>query len=92
VDEANRLAEQLRAEKRQEADEEYERILARARTDIDSQVRQATETLRRQVGDMAVSVVEKVLGDGLDPQVHDSLIDRTIAEVESQAGATGVST
>jgi F-type H+-transporting ATPase subunit b len=92
VDEANRLAEQLRAEKRQEADEEYERILARARADIDSQVRQATETLRQQVGDLAVSVVEKVLGDGLDAQVHDSLIDRTIAEVEAQAGAAGVST
>ena len=29
---------------------------------------QASETLRQQVGDLAVSVVEKVLGDGLDPQ------------------------
>jgi hypothetical protein len=41
---------------------------------------------------MAVSVVEKVLGDGLDPQSHLSLIDRTIAEVEAQAGASEVRT
>ena len=75
-----------------EAEEEYERILARARADIDAQVRQASETLRQQVGDMAVSVVEKVLGDGLDQQSHLSLVDRTIAEVEAQAGATGVRT
>jgi F-type H+-transporting ATPase subunit b len=91
VDEANRLAEQLRTDKRQEADQEYERILARARADIDSQVRQATETLRQQVGDLAISVVEKVLGDGLDAQAHDTLIVRTIAEVEAQTGALGVS-
>jgi len=92
VDEANRMAEQMRAERRQQADEEYERIIARARTDIDAQVRQATETLRRQVGELAIAVVEKVLGDGLDAQIHDSLIDRTIAEVEAQASAAGVTT
>lgn len=92
VDEANRLAEQLRADRRQQADEEYERIISRARTDIDAQVRQATEALRQQVGELAVAVVEKVLGDGLDAQIHDSLIDRTIAEVEAQAGAAEVGT
>ena len=75
-----------------EADDEYQRILGRARADIDAQVRQASETLRQQVGDLAVSVVEKVLGDGLDPQSHRSLIDRTIAEVEAQAGASEVRT
>lgn len=89
VEEANRLAEQMRAEKRQQADKEYEMVLARARVDIDAQVRQATEVLRQQVGDLAVSVVEKVLGDGLEPDVHRSLIDRTIAEVEAQADAAG---
>jgi F-type H+-transporting ATPase subunit b len=92
VDEANKLADQMRSDKRQEAEQEYERIIARARADIDAQVRQASETLRQQVGDLAISVVEKVLGDGVDPQVHESLIDRTIAEVEAQAGATGVRT
>ncbi len=85
VEEANRLAEQMRAEKRQQADREYDLVLSRARGDIDAQVRQATEALRQQLGDLAVSVVEKVLGDGLDPEAHHSLIDRTIAEVQAQA-------
>jgi F-type H+-transporting ATPase subunit b len=92
VDEANRLAEQMRAERRQQADDEYERTLARARTDIDAQVRQATESLRQQVGDLAISVVEKVLGEGLDPASHRSLIDRTIAEVEAQGARAEVTT
>jgi F-type H+-transporting ATPase subunit b len=92
VDEANRLGEQVKVDKREEASAEYERLVAQASATIDAQVRQATERLRQQAADLAVSVVEKVLGEGLDPQSHRSLIDRTIAEVEAQARAEGVST
>jgi F-type H+-transporting ATPase subunit b len=87
TDEARRLAEQLRAERRQQADEEYERIIGRAREDIEAQTRRAAEDLRRGAADLAITVVEKVLGDGLDAQTHKTLIDRTISEVEVQAGA-----
>lgn len=90
VDEANKLGEQVRADRRTQAEEEYERIVARARDDIEAQTRRATEELRRGAADLAVTVVEKVIGEGLDPQAQKSLIDRTIAEVETQAGA-GVS-
>jgi F-type H+-transporting ATPase subunit b len=90
VDEANKLGEQVRADRRQQAEEEYERILARAREDIDAQTRRATEELRRSAADLAVSVVEKVIGEGLDDEAQRALIDRTIAEVDSNAGA-GVS-
>ena len=90
VDEANKLGEQVRADRRNQAEEEYERIVARAREDIDAQTRRATEELRRSAADLAVTVVEKVIGEGLDPQAQKSLIDRTIAQVETQAGA-GVS-
>jgi F-type H+-transporting ATPase subunit b len=87
TDEARRLGEQLRAERRQQADEEYERIISRAKEDIDAQIRRATEDLRRGAADLAISVVEKVLGEGLDAQSHRTLIDRTISEVEAQANA-----
>ena len=89
VDEANKLGEQVRADRRNQAEEEYERIVARARDDIEAQTRRATEELRRSAADLAVTVVEKVVGEGLDAQAQRSLIDRTIAEVESQTG-TGV--
>jgi len=87
VDEARRLGEQARAESRQRADEEYERILGRAREDIEAQTRRAAEDLRHGAADLAIMVVEKVLGEGLDAQAHRALIDRTISEVGSQAGA-----
>lgn len=91
TDEARRLGEQLRAERRQQADDEYERIIGRAREDIDAQARRAAEDLRRGAADLAVTVVEKVLGEGLDAQSHKALIDRTISEVGAQAGSGGTS-
>ncbi|MHB1534286.1 MAG: F0F1 ATP synthase subunit B [Acidimicrobiales bacterium] len=90
VEEANRLAERLRNEKRDQAEQEYERILARASADIESEARRAAEELRTQVAGIAIAVVEKVLGDGLDEHTHRSLVDRAVAEVEAQAGAAGV--
>lgn len=91
VDEANRMAEQLRSEKRQQADQEYERIITRARGDIDAEVRRAAEELRSQIAGIALAVVEKVIGEGLDAQVQRGIIERAIAEIEAQSGTTGVS-
>ncbi|HWG73268.1 MAG TPA: F0F1 ATP synthase subunit B [Acidimicrobiales bacterium] len=84
VDEANRLGDRLRADLRQRGEEEYERIMSRASTDIAASARRAAEELRAQVADMVISVVEKVIGEGLDDQAHRQLIDRTIADIESQ--------
>jgi F-type H+-transporting ATPase subunit b len=86
VDEAGRLAEQLRADRRAQAEEEYQRLLARATADIDAAARRASEELRRQSADLVIAVVEKVV-EGLDASAHRDLIDRTIAEVESQSAA-----
>ena len=69
VEEANRLAETFRAERRQQADAEYERIVGAARADIDAQTRRASEELRQQAADLAIAVVEKVIGEGIDAAV-----------------------
>ncbi len=85
VDDANKMGEQLRTELRQRGEREYERIIARATTDIEASARRASEELRGQIAGMVISVVEKVIGEGLDDEVHRSLIDRTIADVEAEA-------
>lgn len=85
VEEANKMAEQLRAERRQQAEQEYERIVSSAYADIDAQARRASEELRQQTADLAIAVAEKVLGEGIDRSAQSSLIDRTISEI-SEAG------
>jgi F-type H+-transporting ATPase subunit b len=93
VDEANRLGEQLRSDKRSQADQEFERRVASAQAEIDSSARRAAEELRGQIAEMVIMVVERVIGEGFDDAAHRALIDRTIAEVEAdaQAGAAEVS-
>jgi len=91
VDEASKLSETLRAERREQAEAEYQRIVGAAQAEIEAQTRRATEALRQQAADLAITVAEKVIGEGIDAQSHRALIDRTIAEVQAQAGAAGVS-
>jgi F-type H+-transporting ATPase subunit b len=88
VEEANKMAEQTRSEKREQAQHEYDRIVSSAYTDIDAQARRAQEELRQQTADLAIVVAEKVLGEGIDRRAQESLINRTIDEV-SQSGLAG---
>ncbi len=92
MDETNKMAEQVKADRRQQAEEEYERIVGRARHDINAEVRRASEQLRQQVADLTIAVAEKVLGENLDAAAHRSFIERTIADIESQADSAKVST
>jgi F-type H+-transporting ATPase subunit b len=91
MEEANRVAERLRAEKRQQAEQEYENIVARARDDIEAEARRAAETLRQQIADLAIAVVEKVLGEGVDAQTQRALFERAVADLEAHAGVAEVS-
>jgi F-type H+-transporting ATPase subunit b len=91
VDEASKLAETLRAERRQQAESEYERIVGSAQAEIEAQARRASEELRQQAADLAIAIAEKVIGQGIDAEAQRALIDRTIAEVESQTAAAEVS-
>jgi F-type H+-transporting ATPase subunit b len=87
MEEANKQAEQMRAERRQQAEQEYERIVGSAYADIEAQTRRAQEDLRRQAAELAVTVAERILGEGIDRTAQESLINRTISEVAAGGGA-----
>jgi F-type H+-transporting ATPase subunit b len=87
VEEANKMAEQARTERRQQAEAEYERIVGSASADIEFQTRRAQEELRQQAAELAITVAERVLGEGIDRQAQANLINRTIDEVAASAGA-----
>jgi F-type H+-transporting ATPase subunit b len=86
-DEAARLAEQARTETRERGEEEYRRLVARAASDIDASARRAGEELKSQVAGLVMAVVEKVLGDGVSIANQQQLIDRAIAQLESEAAS-----
>jgi F-type H+-transporting ATPase subunit b len=86
-DDAAKIGEQLRAELRQQGEEEYRRLLERANQDIEASTRRAAEQLRTEVAGLVMSVVEKVLGEGLTVNDQETLVQRAIDEIERQAAS-----
>lgn len=72
----NRIQEEARSQARQEG----ETILERARTEIQLERDQAIAVLRGEFADLTVSAAEKVIGQSLDRQAHQRLIDEVLAE------------
>lgn len=85
LEQAARIGDELREEQRQRGQEEYERLVARAQTDIDRASQRATEELRRRFSELVVATAEQVIERELDAQAHRTLIDEAIGEVESRA-------
>jgi F-type H+-transporting ATPase subunit b len=86
-DEATKLGEQLRQDLQKKGEEEYQRLMARAGADIEASTRRAAEQLRGQVADLVMSVVERVLGEGITLADQQRLIDNAIVEVEAQVAS-----
>jgi F-type H+-transporting ATPase subunit b len=91
-DEAAKVGEQLRQELQKKGEEEYQRLVARGADDIAAAARRASEELRSQVAGLVITVVERVLGEGIAVADQQRLIDNAIAEVEAasaEVGSTG---
>ena len=86
IEGANRSGEQLRADLRQKAEAEYQRILDSAQRDIEVERDRALQSARDQVAGLVVAATEKVIGETLDEPKHRRLIERAIEEVASGDG------
>ena len=73
---ANRIQEEARSQARREG----ETMLERARTEIQLERDQAIAELRGEFADLTVSAAEKVIGQSLDRQAHQRLIDEVLTE------------
>ena len=78
---ANRAGEQIKAEAQARGQQEYERIVASADTEITMARQRATDELTRQFADLVMSAAERVVGEELDRRRHEALIDDVIRSV-----------
>lgn len=60
---------------------EGQRIVSAARAEIDQEVNRAKETLRTQVGTLALAGAEKILGREIDAKAHGDLINQLVAQI-----------
>lgn len=64
------------------AREEAARIVDRGRVEIEHDVRRAKEELRREVGDLAVAVAERLIRKSLRDEDHRRIVGESIAGLE----------
>ena len=81
IDAASRSADQVRAELRRQGEEEGKRQLERAQRDIEAEKQKAIDAVRGEVADLVATATERVLGEVLDRDRHQRLIDAAIKEV-----------
>lgn len=89
VTRAQETANRLRADIEQQARAEADQIVERARQDIERERQQAIQTLRAEFADLTVMAAERVVGQSLDRQAHQRLIDEVIVGSEFGRNAAG---
>jgi F-type H+-transporting ATPase subunit b len=86
IDQASATAEQLREEGRQRGQQEYERLVGAARTEIDLERQRARDEVMSEVGDLVLRAAERVIGGGLDDDRHRALVNEAIVAAQAPAG------
>lgn len=89
IAQANRTAEQVRSESVTRAEEEYQRILTNAESEISLARQRAIAEATEHLGEMVVGVVEAIIGREVDQEAHRDLIQEAISAVSAESGSAG---
>lgn len=81
IGKAEKRGTELVDEARGNAKQEGERITAAAQAEIDTEVNKAKETLRKQVGELAVAGARQILKREVDDKAHSVLLDDLAAKL-----------
>lgn len=77
---AQAIATRLQAEAREQSNRDREAALERARVEIQQERDRAIADLRREFAGITVAAAERVIGQSLDRQAHERVIDETLAQ------------
>lgn len=82
IEESRKRGAMLEKEQVEEAKEKSQAILNKARLQIDSEKQMAREEVRKEVGDLAVLMAEKILNDTINEKKQAELVDGFIKDLE----------
>jgi F-type H+-transporting ATPase subunit b len=83
IEDARVTAEQMKSDLLFKAESEADNIRVKGREDAASEKSRALADARSQVGDISVDLAGKIVGESLDAEAHQALIDRYLADLES---------
>jgi F-type H+-transporting ATPase subunit b len=88
VSAANTTAERSVAQAEERGQQEYDRLLRAAETEIGLAKQRAVDEVSAQLGALALSVARQVIGREIDAASHRDLIDEAVAALRSSADTT----
>jgi F-type H+-transporting ATPase subunit b len=77
---ALRTGEEIRQGAQQQARQEAEALIARARAEIQRERDEAIDELRKEFADITIMAAEKVIDRSLDKKAHRQIIDKVLEE------------
>jgi F-type H+-transporting ATPase subunit b len=80
---AVQAGEEVKQKAQQEAKQEAEVLITRARTEIQRERDEAIGEVRKEVADLTILAAGKVIGSSLDKKSHRQLIDKVLEESSS---------
>lgn len=83
IEEARTQAEQMRNDITARAEQQAADIVAKAREDAQAERARALADARRDVANLSIDLAERVVGQSLDRETQLGLVDRYIADLES---------
>ncbi len=89
IEEARKTAEQLRADIQARADREAAATVSKAQDEIRAERDRVFQELRGEIGEIAVTLAGRVVGEALDAKAHQRLIDGYIDEISQTAASNG---
>lgn len=84
IAQAHTNASQLEVQLRAKAEDEAQRIVERARDQVNAERQRAITELRGEVGSLAIDLASRVVGESLDRDRHLRLVDQYVAQLQSQ--------
>ena len=85
IAQANRVADQLRAEGEQRGQAEFDRLVEAAKSEIARDRSLAVEDLSAKMGELAMSLAARVVGREMDTERHRDLIEEAVAAFKVSA-------
>jgi F-type H+-transporting ATPase subunit b len=81
IDQAQHRANDIMEQARTGAQQEGQRLVASAQQQIGLEASRARESLRREIGGIAVAAASKLLEREIDPKAHQELISKLAAQI-----------
>ena len=81
IEQANKRASQMAEESKRQIRAENERLLARARADIQQEWQTKKKKLRTEVANLVITTTEKILAQSLDSVAQHALLKQSLEEI-----------